>query len=536
MGNEFSSTNFKPGRKADCLTDDGDIDLQSYYSYGKGKRQKRRKHDFQRMFEECLRLAEEELKDIEKEVVETPSKKRTKQGFYHRNKDGEIVPMTWRDSSWYIQYVCPLNVERNSQSRSFKNKFRRRFRLPYSEFDDFVAEAKASPLFERWDGQDATGKHSSPIELLILGSLRYLGRGWTFDDIEEATCISREVHRTFFHLFISWGSTSLFETYVITPRTNDEAKHHEKEMAMAGFNGAVGSSDATHVGMEKCSAWLSQAHSGPKLKLPSRTYNMTVNHRRRILSSTSGHPARWNDKTLQLYDEFMKGLYNGDILDEFEFCLFEKDRRGRKCKATYKGPWVLVDNGYIHWPTAIPPFKFLECHKEIRWSKWLESMRKDVECAFGILKGRFRILKTGVRTHGVEACDKIWRTCCALHNMLLEIDGLEEGWENGVSSSWEGELGQHDASVSALARLLTPEQFATHDHSGMGVGTDAPDQDEENVNASHKGLSYSAGDTQQVRVVRDLDFNFFRGRLVEHFDIMFQEGTVQWPARNCKKI
>jgi hypothetical protein len=87
MGNEFSSTNFKPGRKADCLTDDGDIDLQSYYSYGKGKRQKRRKHDFQRMFEECLRLAEEELKDIEKEVVETPSKKRTKQGFYHRNKD-----------------------------------------------------------------------------------------------------------------------------------------------------------------------------------------------------------------------------------------------------------------------------------------------------------------------------------------------------------------------------------------------------------------------------------------------------------------
>jgi len=25
---------------------------------------------------------------------------------------------------------------------------------------------------------------------------------------------------------------------------------------------------------------------------------------------------------------------------------------------------------------------------EMRWSKWLESMRKDVECAFGILKGR----------------------------------------------------------------------------------------------------------------------------------------------------
>lgn len=28
-----------------------------------------------------------------------------------------------------------------------------------------------------------------------------------------------------------------------------------------------------------------------------------------------------------------------------------------------------------------------------RWSKCVESNRKDVECTFGILKGRFRILK-----------------------------------------------------------------------------------------------------------------------------------------------
>ena len=36
---------------------------------------------------------------------------------------------------------------------------------------------------------------------------------------------------------------------------------------------------------------------------------------------------------------------------------------------------------------------------EIRWSKWLESMRKDVECTFGIMKGRWRILSglPGVR-------------------------------------------------------------------------------------------------------------------------------------------
>jgi hypothetical protein len=65
--------------------------------------------------EDSLHLAAEEWKDIQ-EAVEIPCKKRNKQGFYHRNKDGEIVPMTWRESSWYIQYISPVNVERNLQN------------------------------------------------------------------------------------------------------------------------------------------------------------------------------------------------------------------------------------------------------------------------------------------------------------------------------------------------------------------------------------------------------------------------------------
>ncbi len=32
-------------------------------------------------------------------------------------------------------------------------------------------------------------------------------------------------------------------------------------------------------------------------------------------------------------------------------------------------------------------------HDEVMVAEWLESMRKDIECTFGILKQRFRILK-----------------------------------------------------------------------------------------------------------------------------------------------
>lgn len=66
---------------------------------------------------------------------------------------------------------------------------------------------------------------------------------------------------------------------------------------------------------------------------------------------------------------------------------------------------------------------------------------------FGILKGQWRILKSGIRLEGVDKVDKVKLTCCALHNWLLEIEGRLEEWSGGrlVScSDWDGPLGQMD--------------------------------------------------------------------------------------------
>jgi hypothetical protein len=52
---------------------------------------------------------------------------------------------------------------------------------------------------------------------------------------------------------------------------------------------------------------------------------MTVNHRRRILGTTRGHPGRWNDKTILLFESFLHGLKRGDgDLSTSTFQLFER--------------------------------------------------------------------------------------------------------------------------------------------------------------------------------------------------------------------
>jgi hypothetical protein len=114
------------------------------------------------------------------------------------------------------------------------------------------------------------------------------------------------------------------------------------EYILAGFPGCIGSADATHVTLEKCWAKLANMHSGGKSSHTTRAFNITVNHRRRILYSTKGYPGRWNDKTLVQFDEMLRGMRNGTLLENVDFKLYEESG-GDVQVHLYRGAWVMVN-------------------------------------------------------------------------------------------------------------------------------------------------------------------------------------------------
>ena len=165
----------------------------------------------------------------------------------------------------------------------------------------------------------------------MLGSLQYLGRGFTFDDIEENTAISKKKHRTFFRRFVEFGSTVLYEKYVLTPDNVNEAKTNMREFKEAGFPGCVGSSDATHLTMDRCEYNLKNNHLGPKSSLTAWSYNLCVNHRWRILHSTPGGPAHWNDQTMVRFDCFITQIRSDGLdLQESTFELLAHGKGGKQ--------------------------------------------------------------------------------------------------------------------------------------------------------------------------------------------------------------
>ena len=137
-----------------------------------------------------------------------------------------------------------------------------------------------------------------------------------------------------------------------------------------------------------------------------------------------------------------------------------------------------------------------------------------MECTFGILKGRFAILRHGIRTKSIATCDKLWLTCCAIHNKLLFIDGLHENWETGAKSYYEEEGNTEVRVPFAVNRLNRHEN---EDDIVETTPTTIGQFDKYTVDGK--------------RIVSKMPLKLFQERLVHHFDIRFKKNDIQWPKR-----
>ena len=137
-----------------------------------------------------------------------------------------------------------------------------------------------------------------------------------------------------------------------------------------------------------------------------------------------GHPGARNDITISRTDPAMQDMITGGLLQDFEFFLY--DAKG--AKVSHKGAYDISDNGYLKHKSLQCPIKTPVTEAEAAYSERLESIRKDIECSFGILKGRHRILRSRIMWQSQIKCDTTFVACVISHNTNLEDDGLHNIW------------------------------------------------------------------------------------------------------------
>jgi hypothetical protein len=112
------------------------------------------------------------------------------------------------ESMWYKFYLCNSYINEDAK---LAKEFNNYFRLPYTQFLELVDNICLNEMFDQWCGYKSNNEKVSPVELLCLGWLCYLGRRWTFDNCEQSTAIDADDHHMCVRVFLEFGSTVLYK-------------------------------------------------------------------------------------------------------------------------------------------------------------------------------------------------------------------------------------------------------------------------------------------------------------------------------------
>nr|XP_043639657.1 uncharacterized protein LOC122610763 [Erigeron canadensis] len=203
------------------------------------------------------------------------------------------------------------------------------------------------------------------------------------------------------------------DEYLRKPTEADIERLTAKQAEVHGFPGMLGSIDCMHWGWRNCPvAWQGLYTRGDK-----------------------GHPTIMLEAVAS-YDLWIWHAYfgpagsNNDINVLNESDLFDDllENRAPKVEFSVNGDqfqkgYYLADGIYPERATLVKSFKCPLEPKTTKFKRYQEAARKDVERAFGVLQGRWQIIKQYARQYSMNKIKRIMLCCVIFHNMIVKDNG-----------------------------------------------------------------------------------------------------------------
>ena len=302
------------------------------------------------------------------------------------------------------------------QSLNPKSTFRSWFRIPLYKVEEICERILSEKILTLSQHCRTEDRLATKCELLVLASLAILGGVYTqFRQIPTLTNICATEHSEFFKRFVQFMYDMRSE-YIYLPRNEEELLPVTKRYEEVGLPGCMGSVDVVHVKWSNCPAGDFNRAKG-KESFPSLAFECISDYDRRITGVYGPQFGSRNDKHIVKSDGNVLAV-GEDWYKTVQWNYFNDDGE----VSTETGAYLICDNGYLQWPILMCPFMRSETNGpfETCYSANLESVRKDVECVFGILKGRFGYLDSGFKHRRIVVCEMVFVACCVLHNMMLD--------------------------------------------------------------------------------------------------------------------
>ncbi|XP_056850878.1 uncharacterized protein LOC130500155 [Raphanus sativus] len=324
---------------------------------------------------------------------------------YHKNNDDDDEMDTVFDDLFEKPEIFPEPKERKkrifieryreqghnklwndyfSENPTYKdNLFRRRFRMNKPLFMRIVDRLSTEiPYFHQTP--DAAGRSGLSTLQKCTAAIRQLAYGTAADTVDEYIRLGETTARKCLHKFTA-GIIQLFGDEYLRRPTPEDLERLLNVGEERGFPGMVGIIDCMHWEWKNCpTTWKGMYSRGtdkPTLVLEAvASYDLWIWH------AFFGAPGTMNDLNILDQSPVFDDMING-IAPQVNFYV-----NGREYNLAY----YLTDGIYPKWATFIQSIRLPQGPKNKLFAKTQESVRKDVERAFGVLQARFAVEKEKV--------------------------------------------------------------------------------------------------------------------------------------------
>jgi Plant transposon protein len=289
--------------------------------------------------------------------------------------------------------------------------FTRRFRVSRAIFNRIHGKLFGKdPFIQKQDFLGNLGIH--PLVKLVA-CFRYIAYGDAFDREDENLRLSQTSLKMLVPSFCKLIIQEFGAEYLNRTPTESEKSAINKVMTARGFPGCLGSWDCKHFVWKNCPMRLAGQHKGhAEGGKKTLILEALADHRRYLWQVNFGEPGCLND--INILD---KSTIVGALMSsEFSIKTQPYEINGNVRDWMY----FLVDGIYPEWSIFVSSYTNPIDPKKKLFAIYQERVRKDIECAFGILVQRFHILHRPLRGWYQEDIVQVLHTCVILHNMVVE--------------------------------------------------------------------------------------------------------------------
>ena len=327
--------------------------------------------------------------------------------------------------------------------KSFNEReFKGRMRMDISTF-----EYLCSTLAPDLQRQDTRLRLAIPVQVKVAVSISRFATGNSMQSIADLYKIGLSSSQLAVSQFCGALKKKLLRKFINWPSPSSMKRYAQEFQDLHQIPYVVGAVDGSHIPIV-----------APRLHAPDY-YNRKGFHSVLLQGVVSAKCLFW---------DFDIG-WAGSMHDAN---LWGRSAIGQYCEAGKLAPYALVgDAAYPCRPWMLAPFKGHKdglSREEYHWNFVQSSTRMCVERAFGMLKGRWRILLKRMDVHLKNVPDMV-STCLILHNMCIIFGDSfwREEWMREATNEVHNGLAIPQVAGSSMRERLAVANLALHSLAGI---------------------------------------------------------------------